>query len=258
MHRKLMGPQLAQPRLTANTNASCNTVQRKGFAHCLAVVRTASPGTITPQQSGPPATALGPADIQSAYKLPPTGGGQTVAIVDAFGDSSAENDLAVFRSQYGLPPCTTANGCFRKVDQTGGTNYPGDDPGWALETSLDLDAVSAACPACNILLVEGTDNSLNSLGVAVDEAVALGAKFVSNSYGAPEDSSELSFDQHYNHPGVAVTASGRAATGLPERHHHELPGQPGHRRSRRGRRPGQRSGHLRHPRADWLAAGGRH
>lgn len=202
-------PPVAQPKLTANTNAGCNTPQPKGFVRCLAVVRTPSPGSITPQASTPPSTALGPADIRSAYHLPASGGGgQTVAIVDAFGDSTAEQDLAVFRAHYGLPPCTTANGCFSKVDQNGGKNYPPDDTGWALETSLDLDAVSAACPACNILLVEGNSNSLDDLGTAVDTAVSLGAKFVSNSYGAsPEDPILLDFDHYYNHPGVVIAAS---------------------------------------------------
>jgi Carboxypeptidase regulatory-like domain len=135
-----------------------------------------------------------------------------VAIVDAFGDSNAESDLAVFRAQYGLPPCTTANGCFRKADQNGGTNYPPDDTGWALETSLDLDAVSAACPDCNILLVEAHSDSfdpaadIDDLGTAVDTAAALGARYVSNSYGAG-DINPGSLDSFYNHPGVAVTAS---------------------------------------------------
>ena len=202
-------PAAARPDLTANTNAGCNTPQPAGRARCFAIVRTPSDHKITPDASGPPSTALGPSDIQSAYKLPgeAAGGGQTVAVVDAFGDSQAESDLAAFRSQYGLPACTTANGCFRKVDQTGGTSYPGDDAGWGLETSLDLDAISSACPACNILLVEANDNSSANLGDAVDEAVALGAKFISNSYGGSEGSSELSADQYYNHPGVVVTAS---------------------------------------------------
>jgi hypothetical protein len=198
----------AKPQLTANTAAACNTTPKKGAARCLAVIRTPAPGTVAPLDDGPPATALGPADIRSAYNLPAGGGGQTVAIVDAYGDSHAEDDLAVFRSHYGLPPCTTANGCFRKVDQNGGTNYPPDDPGWGEETSLDLDAVSSACPACNILLVQGDNSNLDTLGIAVDTAVSLGAKFVSNSYGlAPEDPSELGYDHYYDHPGVAVVAS---------------------------------------------------
>ncbi len=194
------------------TNAPCNTVEKnylkRDFARCFAVVRTALDHQIKADPNAPPPTALGPADIQAAYNLPATGQGQTVAVVDAFGNSHAEADLAVFRAEFGLPPCTTANGCFRKIDQNGGTDYPPDDPGWGLETSLDLDAVSAACPSCNILLVQGDDNSLDSLGTAVDTAVAEGAKYVSNSYGVPgEDPSELDYDHYYSHEGVAVTAS---------------------------------------------------
>lgn len=191
------------------TNAPCNTSNlKKNYASCFAVVYTAIKNKIAASPDQPPAGALGPADIQSAYNLPATGAGMTVGIVDAFGDSHVESDLATFRSYYGLPPCTTANGCFQKVDQNGGTNYPPDDSGWGLETSLDVQAVSSACPACHILLVEGTDNSLQNLGLAENEAVTLGAKFVSNSYGVlGETSTETQYDQYYNHPGVAVDAA---------------------------------------------------
>jgi hypothetical protein len=205
---KPASPAAAQPLLNTNTNAPCNAPQKKGFARCLAVVRTATQGTIVAQASAPPSTALGPADIQSAYNLPASGGGQTVAIVDAYGYSQAEADLAVFRTQYGLPPCTAANGCFTKRDQNGGENYPAEDQGWALETALDLDAVSAACPACNILLVEGNDAGVDSLGTAVETAIALGAKFVSNSYGIPgEFQDEKNYDHYFDHSGVVVLAS---------------------------------------------------
>jgi hypothetical protein len=200
---------IAAPRLTADTNAPCNVTPKPGYARCFAIVRTPASHEITAAaaQDGPPSTALAPADIQSAYHLPGTGSGQTVAIVDAYGDSSAESDLAAFRAHYGLPACSTANGCFRKVDQAGGTSYPADNSSWALETSLDLDAVSAACPACNILLVEGNTASIADLAAAENEAAALGAKYISNSYGASEDPSLVSYDSAYQHPGVAVTVS---------------------------------------------------
>ena len=194
------------------TNAPCNRAQKdylaKHLARCFSVVRTALDHQITPA-ADPPPSALGPADIQDAYNLPDSGAGEVVGIVDAFGDSHAEADLAQFRSFYGLAPCTVANGCLTIVNQDGDTSpLPPDDPGWGLETSLDLDAVSAACPNCSIVLVQGDDNSLDNLGIAVDAAVSLGAKFVSNSYGVPgEDPGETDFDHYYDHPGVAVTAS---------------------------------------------------
>src|SRR5438552_15139091 len=86
-----------------------------GHARCFSLVK----GNAT--ASGP--SGYGPADLQSAYALPSAsaGSGQTVAIVDAFDDPTAESDLAQYRSFYGLPPCPTANGCFRKVNETGGT-----------------------------------------------------------------------------------------------------------------------------------------
>jgi N-acetylneuraminic acid mutarotase len=181
-----------------------------GHATCLSVVRTdVKPRRgVLAQQSAP--GGYGPADLQSAYGLPSAsaGAGQTVAVVDAYDDPSAEADLAVYRAQYGLPACTTANGCFRKVAQDGSTNYPQPDPQWAGEISLDLDMVSAVCPNCHILLVEADSNSSTDLGTAVDEAVTLGAKFVSNSYGTyGEQPSETTLDPYYDHPGVAITAS---------------------------------------------------
>jgi hypothetical protein len=199
---------VATPRLTTDTNAPCNTTPAPGFARCFAIVHTTSSHEIAAATSGqPPSGTMSPADIQSAYKLPASGTGQTVAIVDAYGDSNAESDLATYRTQYGLSVCTTANGCFRKVDQTGGTNYPADDASWGLETTLDLDAVSAACPNCHILLVEANSNSDSDLAAAEDEAVSLGAKFISNSYGETEDAAETSDASAYDHPGVAVVVA---------------------------------------------------
>lgn len=113
----------------------------------------------------------------------------------------------MYRNQFGLPPCTTANGCFRKVDQNGGTAYPRGDAGWAQEISLDLDMASAICPNCKILLVEASSNSFANLAAAVDRAALMGATVISNSYGGGEYSGEVSAQSHFNHPGVAITVS---------------------------------------------------
>ncbi|MFF6915660.1 peptidase S8 [Streptomyces sp. NPDC012466] len=158
-------------------------------------------------------SGYGPADLRSAYGLTSAatsnGSGRTIAIVDAYDDPNAESDLAAYRSHYGLPACTTANGCFKKVSQTGSTTaLPTADSGWAGEISLDLDMASAICPNCHITLVEAKSASMTNLGTAVNEAVALGAKYVSNSYGGGESSSDASYDSAYfNHPGVAITVS---------------------------------------------------
>ncbi|WP_285579879.1 carboxypeptidase regulatory-like domain-containing protein [Actinoallomurus iriomotensis] len=189
------------------THNVCAEAEKAGQASCMSVVRDDVIGPKGVQPADTPA-GFGPADLLSAYNLPSGGAGQTVAIVDAFDDPTAESDLAVYRQQYGLPPCTTANGCFKKIDQRGGTSYPPPDSGWAGEISLDVDMVSAICPSCNILLVESDDNYMDNLGAAVNQAVAQGAKYVSNSYGGGEGSDETQYDDSFfHHPGVAITAS---------------------------------------------------
>jgi len=196
---------------TAGVRHACPAVARPGYAECLALVRTdvASHQGIVP---GLTPAGFSPASLRSAYNLTHAsavaGRGQTVAIVDAYDDPNAASDLAVYRSQYGLPACTTASGCFEKVNQTGGSTYPAANADWAEEESLDLDMVSAICPNCHIRLVEATSTSDADLGIAVNEAVSLGARFVSNSYGGPESSTELADEAaYYDHPGVAVTVS---------------------------------------------------
>ncbi len=186
----------------------CPGPSRAGDARCHAHVRTDALGN--PFVTTAP-TGYRPADLQAAYALPSltAGSGQVFAIVDAYDDPNAENDLNVYRSTFGLPPCTMANGCFRKVNQNGVRGaYPRADRGWALEISLDLAMASAVCPNCGILLVEATSNSLANLGAAVNTAVALGAMVVSNSYGGGEYANEVNDESTYfNHLGVAITAS---------------------------------------------------
>ncbi|MDI5967249.1 S53 family peptidase [Streptantibioticus silvisoli] len=177
---------------------ACNALKVTGGAHTSFISPLALP------------SGFGPADLQSAYALPANGGaGQTVAIVDAQDNPNAAADLNVYRSTYGLPACTVASGCFKKVSQTGSTtSLPAPDAGWAEEESLDVDMVSAIAPNAHIILVEANSATMANLGTSVNEAVALGAKFVSNSYGGGESSSDTSYDTSYfNHPGIAITAS---------------------------------------------------
>jgi subtilase family serine protease len=204
--------------VSASLNAQGSTGQAMRFAHAK-VCPSAAPGMarchslVRIDDFGAPlpnATPRGyvPADLRAAYNLDASRGtGQTIAIVDAFDDPNAEKDLAVYRNQFGLPPCTTANGCFLKADQNGGTAYPRGDMGWAEEISLDLDMASAICPNCKILLVEAKTNSFANLATAVDRAATMGATVISNSYGGSEYSGEVADQEHFNHPGVAITVS---------------------------------------------------
>ncbi|MDQ6943798.1 MAG: S8 family serine peptidase [Candidatus Eremiobacteraeota bacterium] len=185
----------------------CPGVPAAGSAKCTVAINTNAAPVADPNLSPALIAGFHPADLQAAYGLPAQNAGQVVAIVDAFDSPTAESDLAVYRAAFGLPPCTTSNGCFRKVDQHGGSAYPAANPGWAEEIALDLDMVSAACPRCSILLVESNSALMDDLGAGVDTAVGLGAKIVSNSYYAPEWSGESAEEVHYRHPGVALTAS---------------------------------------------------
>ncbi|MEU1530918.1 putative Ig domain-containing protein [Streptomyces fagopyri] len=184
-----------------------------GHAACFAQRRTDIKQKLAAAVTSDAAAAvsgLSPANLHSAYGLPSTGGsGLTVAVVDAYNDPNAESDLATYRSQFGLSACTKANGCFKQVSQTGSTtSLPTNDSGWAGEEALDIDMVSAVCPNCNIVLVEATSPTDANLGTAENEAVALGAKFVSNSWGGSESSSQTGEDTSYfKHPGVAITVS---------------------------------------------------
>ena len=207
-----VAPTSAAPAATlgADVEAVCPPAA-PGEAQCLAL-RVKGKAALPASAALPFGTPgyYGPADIQTAYALPTgnEGTGLTVAVVDAGDLPSAESDLAAYRSRFGLPPCTSANGCFRKVNQTGGTDFSNTpDLGWGLEIALDIEMVSAACPNCKILLVETKTTNYSDLGPAVAKAVALGAIAVSNSYGSAEWSNETYYDRYYNQPGVAVTVA---------------------------------------------------
>ena len=179
-----------------------------GFARCQAIVdvdaRGNPVGNSTPE-------GLSPADIQAAYGFPTgatAGAGKTIAIVDAYDDPNAESDLGVFSTQFGLPACTTANGCFTRVNQNGGTSYPSANTGWGLEISLDVQWAHAIAPGAKILLVEASSNSFTNLLVAEDYAKTH-AQYVSNSWTGSESSGETAYDSHFVRSGVSFfVASG--------------------------------------------------
>ena len=182
----------------------CTTHPKAGQMACQALAMADADGTIIRSDSPLP-TAFTPADIQAAYKL--TGlksNGRTVAVIDAYGYSTLQADLKVFRSTYGLAPCTIKNGCLTIEDERGGQNLPPDNAGWDLEQALDVDMVSSACPDCKILVVQGKAPNLKSLGHAVNTAAKTnGVVAISNSYGGGNGHNR----SYYDHPGIAVTAS---------------------------------------------------
>jgi PKD repeat protein len=228
----------AAPGAWARSPALHGTIQHARLVHacpppqplsasCFAVLRQTVPsGSVSPAVAGAAAPyvagdgaltpgsagGLTPALLASAYGYDPVGGsGQTVAIVDAYDDPKIEADLAIFDSQYGLGECSKANGCFRKVNQEGSESTKAlparDKIGWSQEISLDVDTVRAVCQECKILLVEADNEYFSNLAKGVDEAVALGATEVSNSYGGPEQEMGVEERAAYEHPGVVITAA---------------------------------------------------
>jgi subtilase family serine protease len=187
----------------------CKAVLAKGEATCHALKMVNDKG-VAPTATAPPASGLDPAELQDAYKLTDlTSGGRTVAIVDAYGYPNLERDLNAYRGQFGLGSCssTGSDPCLRIVNQTGGSNLPAFNVGWAQEQALDVDAVSAACPDCKILVVQANTANFVDLGAAVNTAAAQqGVVAVSNSYGGG-DAPDSTYGKYYKHPGIAVTAS---------------------------------------------------
>jgi len=195
-------------------------VPRRGHASCLALALVpAAPGAAGarayPLAAGSasvgPAGGMTPADLAGAYGYSPSlgGAGQTVAIVDAYDDPTIEADLATFDSQYGLAACTSVNGCFKKVGQTGSTtSLPAPDRnGWSVEIALDVETVHSVCASCSIVLVEASSEAFADLAAATNEAVSLGANEVSNSYGGLETAFGAAEQAAYDHPGVVIAAA---------------------------------------------------
>ncbi len=191
------------------TGSICSGTRFRCFAHAQVTQSGLVQSFATPQGWGPP-------DLQSAYQIDPTkipATKPTIAIIDAYGYATLESDLATYRSTYGLPACTTANGCLKILNQTGQTSPlpaappAGDD--WTVETALDVDMASAACPLCNIVVIQATDDTSDGLFVANNIPATIGATVVSNSWGGPEQagSPSTAYETYFNHSGIAVFVS---------------------------------------------------
>ncbi len=205
----LIGP-VRRAGLPAGQRYACPAPARPGQMACQSIIRIRA-GAVPAAAAGAVA-GYSPASLRGAYRLAAAaarnGRGRTVAVVDAYSDPRAAADLAAYRAHFRLGPCTTASRCLRIVNQFGNPRrLPAADRGWAAEESLDLDMVSAICPRCRILLVEARSASIADLGTAEDTAIAMGARYVSNSWSGPEFTGQDAFDRYFNHPGVAISVA---------------------------------------------------
>jgi subtilase family serine protease len=166
--------------------------------------------------ANPPSSAFVPSQIRHAYgfdQVTNQGAGQIIGIVDAYDDANAEADLAAFSKKFGLPVCSTSNGCFLKVYES--TRKPAANANWSVETSLDIQWAHAIAPQAKIVLVESSTNNLSDLIAAVDVAVKHGASAVSMSWTSSEVSSERDLDNHFVASGVTfLAASGDTGSGV--------------------------------------------
>ncbi len=208
----------------------CSYDVSPGYAHCNASRRfdpAAASATPSRDAIAQPNVlgnggAYDPKYLQSAYNIASLtaqhggGAGQIVAIVDAYDEPNIASDLAFYRNYFNLPPCPSGTvsssntGCvFQKVNEVGtAAPLPAANASWGTEIALDVDMVSAICPKCQILLLEGNTASINDLGTAVTTAVSMGANVVSNSYGSIEFPTEDQISTAYfNHPGIPIVAS---------------------------------------------------
>jgi len=177
----------------------------------LAVAQQISPDTLPPihvqgdAQKG--IVGLTPQQVRHAYgfdRIANQGEGQVIGIVDASNHPQIEKELEVFSQAFGLPDCTTSNGCFQRIYSD---EHPGADKLWALEAALDVEWAHAIAPKAHIILVESKSNKLVEMLEAVDLAVQMGARVVSMSWGTYEFATESAYDGHFLAPGVTFVAS---------------------------------------------------
>jgi subtilase family serine protease len=157
-------------------------------------VRVASPkpGVVfSCQLSGSPINCYAPAEILTAYKIQAlldagfTGTGKTIVIVDAFGNPTLQEDLAVFNAVFGLPAA--------KLNIIYPDGHPTFDPtnadqvGWSGEISLDVEMAHAVAPGATIDLVIAKSDEDADILSATKYAVAhhLG-DVLSQSFGEDE------------------------------------------------------------------------
>jgi subtilase family serine protease len=179
----------------------CYALYRPQFAvnRALAAGKVTRPVGWTPQQ------------LERAYRLPVSRQShQTIAVSIAYSTPHLAQYLAVYRKQFGLPPCTVASGCLRIVNQHGKVSPAapsGLGTGWDVETTLDVSMISAACPHCKIIVVQANSTLDSDLARTDDTAAAMGAQVITNSYGQRENGYIMTWRHAYEHPGHMIVAS---------------------------------------------------
>jgi subtilase family serine protease len=188
------------------------TPAARAHTHPLGITLTSPVGASGAAEACHPPVAsegcygLRPQDLHSAYALPVTAqSAQTIGIVDAYNDPTAQKDLKIYDEEFHLPACTIGNGCITRLNQEGKRKpLPPTDGGWALEIALDIEIAHATCQNCHIVLVEANSSSLADLEVAESRAIKAGATEISNSWSGAEPPSDSAT---FSNPGIVITAA---------------------------------------------------
>lgn len=186
-----------RPAVTSVEDLSCPQTPAPGHATCLSqAVSLSESGTGTRTGRAHPLTtassdaiAYTAANLRRMYNVPPVTGSPEIAIVVAGHYSDIKTSMDYYRTQMGLPACTS---CFTEFNQDGQQGpYPTwSGTGWGGETLLDVEMVSAICPTCYIDLIEADSNSSADLDAAVKVAARF-AHWVSMSWGSAEVASDV-------------------------------------------------------------------
>lgn len=148
-----------------------------------------------------------PTQIRNAYDVPSalTGAGQTIIIVDAYGDPTIRSDLATFDAIFGVPDPPSLTIYTGSATQEAG---PHGAAGWALETALDVEWAHAIAPGAAIVLAEASSSSGNAINTIEAQVVSqYPGAVVSQSFGIPEivilaDNAQI-MQAHQNYEGFA-------------------------------------------------------
>jgi len=162
----------------------------------------------------------------------PTGGSNTIAIVDAYDNPSGPSDLAWFSLQFGLPLTLTQFQVVAALDSNNSFDCPGYIPvdptgGWELEESLDVQWSHAMAPKANLYLVEActpTSEDLQQAVLIANNLVQCGLTEVdpvtgdlgtcpARSTGKGEISMSWGADEF---PGETITSDKCATPGFPD------------------------------------------
>lgn len=139
------------------------------------------------QLPGSAINCYAPQELAKAYDVPAnlTGAGQTIVIVDAFGDPTITDDLNVFDTVFGLP-AANLNILYPEGQPAFDPNNA-DQVSWSGEIALDIESAHALAPAATIdLVISKSDADEDLLGAekyAVDHNLG---SVMSQSFGEAE------------------------------------------------------------------------